>query len=466
MNLMENTNLMYLNGENSGISGDIFLSAISQIYGDNTIFERLINKIKGEFSKVEIETAKFIDVNRNQIFPRKLDLVYHDHRKHHHINEKKHNEDLPHTHDKHKAHYYDIKAMKSKMNKILGDMVVSEDGVDFANSMFDILIEAEASVHKTSREKVHLHEIGSIDTVIDISGIALYLDKLEILSRSKNKKTQIYCSPIAVGGGSITIQHGTFPVPPPATSRILEKYKIPIRGGPVNKELCTPTGSAIIGALIEKCNLRFIERLPSMVIVKKVLSTGNFFEKDFPNIFEIYLGNELKSDYDNPPKIDIPHDNEDVVMLETTVDDIPGEKIGFMMDSLLEKGALDVNFINTQSKKNRPATTIRVVTDIKNRDQLIKLLITNLGTLGVRYRTEKRICLERKIITIETNLFNEKVKYRVKIAGDISDLNKITHYKIEHDDIERIARHYNKSIIEIQDSLEKDFAVYRKTNIK
>lgn len=148
---------------------------------------------------------------------------------------------------------------------------------------------------------------------------------------------------------------------------------------------------------------------------------------------------------------------EEIGVLETTVDDATGENIGFMMNLLLENGALDVNFIPVQGKKNRPATLIKVVAEPSDIEKLANLLIIHLGTIGVRYRIENRICLDRKIVTKRSILFGKEFEYRIKISGDPLDENGLFNIKIEYEDLVMISKQTGKSIHEIKTLLESDF---------
>ncbi|MHA1729471.1 MAG: nickel pincer cofactor biosynthesis protein LarC [Promethearchaeota archaeon] len=422
--------IIYIDCKNSGISGDLFLSAISLLSGNNTIFEKVMKLIESEFSHINILEARFKEVNRNSLYPRKLELKFEE--------------------PEHSIH---INTMKEKILKITHKLGLSMEASEFASRFFEIIAEAEATVHKTPPGKVHLHEIGSIDTVIDICGIVAYLNEFGVFNGIPTEK--ILCSPIPVGGGNVKIAHGVVPVPAPATSVIIEKYHIPIIGGPIEKELCTPTGAALIGCLVEKCNLKFNRFIPPLVIEKKVMGTGNLTDQNFPNILCIYLGTN-KHLFGNKQTINIR--DEEVAVIETTVDDSTGEIIGHMMDLLLSNGALDVNFFHVQSKKNRPATMIKVLTSPEPQviERITSLLIRNLGTLGVRYHFEHRKCLERKFIKKTTSLFGHTVTYNVKVANDFDNPDKVINFKIEYDDIANISKNLERPISEIKEILDQE----------
>lgn len=438
-------NIIYIDAKNSGIAGDIFLAAISELHGDLSIFKQIIESIKKEFDDIVIKKAELRVTMRSGLHPKQLILEYEE-----------------------KNHHNNISHMKEKIKRICENSGLSTEAISFALNFLDIIATAESSVHNIPIEKIHLHEIGSIDTVIDICGITAYLDKLSVfasinseLNTSNNtdklngNKIRFICSPIAIGGGTIKISHGNYPVPAPATMNILEKYSIPIVGGPIEKELCTPTGAALIASLIEKCDLKFSNFLPEMVIEKKVMSTGTLFTDTFLNIFNIYMGKQYNKQNYSLIRYDLTE--QEVAVLETTVDDVSGEIIGHLMDLLLENDALDVNFINVQSKKNRPATLIKVLSEPTSIDLMINLLIKNLGTLGVRYHLERRKCISREIITRSSKIADVNVTYHVKLSRNKNNPNEIVHFKIEYNDLAEISQKLGKSIQEIKQILEHDF---------
>jgi hypothetical protein len=433
--MMEITKIMYIDCKQSGISGDLFLSAISQFQKDDSIFIKMIQLLKDEFLDVKIQKAAFQDVEKNGLFPKKLVLEFEENQ-----------------------HHSNIEIMHKKIKSVNQKLGLSQQAIKFSTRFLDIIAEAESQVHKISVKKIHLHEIGSIDTVIDICGITAFLDKMGVFNVTKDNSLKIVCSPVAVGGGTVKISHGVVSIPAPATAKILEKYKIPFQGGPVEKELCTPTGAAILGSLIENCNLQFSQFIPPIKLEKLAQSTGNLIVEGFPNILNIYFGNDHASiELKKSPDLMIKSHLEKVAVVETTVDDVTGERIGHMMDLLLKEGALDVNFIPVQSKKNRPATLIRVITPPANVESISSLLINNLGTLGVRFHIDNRLCLKRNIIEKTATIFGKKVSYRVKVAMDYDNPEKIIHYKIEYEDLASISKEMGKSLFEINKLLEIDF---------
>lgn len=433
--MMEITKIMYIDCKQSGISGDLFLSAISQLPKDDSIFNDMIQLLKDEFPDVKIQKAAFQDVEKNGLFPKKLVLEFEENQ-----------------------HHSNIEIMHKKIKSVNQKLGLSQQAIKFSTRFLDIIAEAESQVHNIPVEKIHLHELGSIDSIIDICGITAFLDKMGVFNVTKDKSLKIVCSPVAVGGGTVKISHGVVSIPAPATAKILEKYNIPFQGGPVEKELCTPTGAAILGSLIENCNLKFSQFIPPIKLEKLAQSTGNLIVEGFPNILNIYFGNDQASlELKKSPDLMMKSHLEKVAVVETTVDDVTGEMVGHMMDLLFNCGALDVNFIPVMAKKNRPATLIRVITPPANVESITSLLINHLGTLGVRYRIDHRMCLKRKTVEKTTTIFGKKITYRVKVAMDFDDPEKIIHYKVEYDDLASISKETGKTIAEINKLLEVNF---------
>ena len=435
--------ILYLDLRNSGIAGDMMLSLLYPLLEDKSQFDELIKKIQSHFTQVKIKKAEINKTKRNGLYPFKLDINF----------------------SEHKHHGLHVHKIEEKITLILKELDLTSQSIDFAISVFKLIYEAEAEVHNSTIEKVHLHEVGSIDTVIDVCGVTLFLDKIGFFTKQLEGKMMILSSPIAVGGGNIKISHGIVPVPAPATAKILGKYNIPVIGGPIEKELCTPTGAAIIGALVKKCNMKFNDFIPEMELKDTFYSCGTLITKNFPNIASLYTGKSISEEKsDNSHLNSKSHENtyvnskdEDVAVLETTVDDVTGEVIGHMMDLLLQNGALDVNFISVQSKKNRPGIMIRVISPPKLIEFLTSIIIKNTGTLGVRYRLEKRKCLNRSIKEFQAEIDGQTIKYNVKIATPMDDHNKIINFKIEYEDLAQISKILGKNIKEIKHLLEANF---------
>jgi len=418
-------NLFYIDCKYSGIAGDMFLAALHGLKEDAKILPRIQSYINKSFHDLQLSQLEFIKIQRNGVQVNKLLINFQQSHPELHVND-----------------------IQNHIHLLCDFLSLSPGAKKFASHWFSVILEAERLVHSAhSVNSVHLHELGSIDTLIDICGSAAYLDLLGVFTSTENM--EFMCSEVAVGGGLIKIAHGTVPIPAPATLKIIENYSIPIRGGPIEEELFTPTGAALLATLIDMQLLKFSDKIPSMSIIATGQSTGNLGDENFPNIFRIYTGKTFQFRQDDL--------YEDIIVLETMVDDTTGETLGTVMDQLYEHGALDVNYLPVHGKKNRPGILIKVLTQKPSMDELLLVLFKQLGTLGVRFRIDKRICLQRKIIEKTTTVENVSVSYHVKIAYNPANPNEILFFKIEHDDIIRIARKLNRSLSDIKAILDADW---------
>ena len=288
-------------------------------------------------------------------------------------------------------HYEDIKSILEKSPMSSG---VKQRSLD----IFERIADAEALIHGCPKEKVHFHEVGGIDALVDIVGTALCVDYLKIDS--------VIASPIPVGRGFVTCQHGTLPVPAPATLGILKG--VPIYGTKIPHELVTPTGAAIIATLSES-----FEEMPDMIIEKIGYGAGKRELETQPNLLRIVLGTEIT----NSEKELGVYQADQIVILETCIDDMNPEVFGFLMERLFEKGALDVYWIPIFMKKNRPGTMIQVLCPENYREVLMTCILSESSSLGVRYYHVKRRMLGRERITVKTVYGEIEVKRITELDG-------------------------------------------------
>ncbi|MDH4206287.1 MAG: nickel pincer cofactor biosynthesis protein LarC [Desulfobacteraceae bacterium] len=288
-------------------------------------------------------------------------------------------------------HYEDIKSIIEKSPL---PPEVKQRSLD----IFERIADAEALIHGCPREKVHFHEVGGIDALVDVVGTALCVDYLEIDS--------VIASPIPVGRGFVTCQHGILPVPAPATLGILKG--VPIYGTKIPHEIVTPTGAAIIATLAES-----FEEMPDMVIDKIGYGAGKRELESQPNLLRIILGTEIT----NSEKGIGEYQTEKIVILETCIDDMNPEIFGFLMERLFEKGALDVYWIPIFMKKNRPATMVQVLCPENCREVLMACILSESSSLGVRYYHAKRRMLGRERIMVKTVYGEIAVKRITELDG-------------------------------------------------
>ncbi len=241
---------------------------------------------------------------------------------------------------------------------------------------FSRIARAEGEVHCQDPETVHFHEVGAVDALVDVVGAFLAAEALGI--------TGATASPIPLGHGFVTCAHGTLPVPAPATVAILAGC--PVYGSGVEAELTTPTGAALVRTFCSGFG-----PLPDMTLEKAGFGVGTRDLPDRPNVLRVLLGR---------PAPDVLADR--VVMLETNLDDAPGELLGFLMERLLAAGALDVAFVPIQMKKNRPGILVQAMGLPADRQRLSAILFSETPTLGVRWREMNREVLAREAVTVDT----------------------------------------------------------------
>jgi pyridinium-3,5-bisthiocarboxylic acid mononucleotide nickel chelatase len=293
---------------------------------------------------------------------------------------------------------------------------LSKSGQERAISLFERLAEAEAAIHGTPIERVHLHEVGALDSIIDIVGAVYAFEWFGI--------TDIVASPLNVGGGTVRCAHGVFPVPAPATARLLAGTPVYGNG---TMELVTPTG-----ALLMTGYARAFGPLPMMRIERIGYGAGDWDPKESPNVLRVMHGERAAQTAD-----------ETVVQIECEIDDMNPQLFGPLMDRLGEAGAVDVFYGAVQMKKNRPGTLVTVIAPPDKREAITGVIFTHTTTIGVRYQEMRRDILDRKVVSIDTPLG----PVRIKVAGRNG---RVLNAAAEFDDCARVAADRGLPIKEVQ----------------
>ena len=310
-------------------------------------------------------------------------------------------EDLQQTHHHHN-HSHGPSRHLSDIFQLLDASELDTNVCETSKQIFDRLAEAEAKVHNTDKAKVHLHEVSGIDSIVDIVGAVIGLKELGI--------EEIYASPLSLGRGYVKCAHGTMPVPVPGTMELL--HGVPIRQTDIPKELVTPTGAAIITTLAKDFGV-----MPDMTLEKIGYGAGTRDLEEQPNLLRICIGEKfpfknLKHRHEHQESVPTTSSSigqgtmlgfgDPIEIIETNVDDMSPEVTGYVMDKLFEHGALDVFFVPILMKKSRPATQINVLCPTSIRDMLIKVLLTETTTFGVRFYAADRVILNRDYVEIST----------------------------------------------------------------
>ena len=299
----------------------------------------------------------------------------------------------------------------------------------YASNVIHTLVETEAKLHGHHLPDAHLHEVGLVDTAAEIIGSAVALEDLGLF------EAKIVATPVAVGGGTFEFSHGTVSAPSPAALAILQSRNFPFRGGPVESELATPTGASIIVSLASEVS-RFY---PEMVPLKVGYGAGG---KEFPEI-----ANLLRITVGEPLNDGLLEDQ--IAVVETNVDDVPGEIIGYSVERLLAEGAKDVSIIPIYTKKNRPGQIIKIIADQKDTQHLSRILIAETGTLGVRVYFCERHIVNRESHLVEVLINGVKEPIKVKISKDTN--GEVLHIKPEFDDLKRLAEKTRKPLRELSE---------------
>ena len=385
----------------SGISGNMTLAALTEIIGDE-------NYLIEELKKLHVD-GYTIDISKkvkNGITGTHVDVILthqhehshtHEEHTHHHEQEGHHHdhmhENYNHEHDEehlhendhehgHEHHHHEHRNLHD-VCAIIDNSDIDEESKDLAKRIFMRVAKAESKVHNKPLDEVHFHEVGAIDSIVDIVGTAILINKIH--------PDKIISSIVNDGHGFIECAHGTMTVPVPATSEIFANSNVEFRQIDIDTELITPTGAAIIAELSSE-----FTTLPAMKIQKIGWGAGT---KDLkiPNVLKVYYG-------------EMQEENQKIVVMETNIDDCSGEILGYTEELLFENGALDVFYTPIFMKKNRPAYRLTVVCKEPDIQKLQNIIFKETTTIGIRYRYEYRTELEREPITINTKYGTLKKK--------------------------------------------------------
>lgn len=335
---------------------------------------------------------------------------------HAHTHTDAHGQVHAHAHPHDHAHGHRHRSLPEIL-ELVDRSALSKTGKTRAKAMFQRLAEAEARIHQMPIEQVHLHEVGELDSIIDIVGAVFAMEWAGA--------DRVVCSPLNVGGGMVNSAHGLFPVPAPATLALLGDA--PIYGGPVQKELVTPTGALIATSFADAFG-----PVPAMSIEQIGYGAGSRDNPGTPNVLRLLIGRAA----DRPAA-------ERVTIIECEIDDMNPQLFGSAMDRLYAAGALEVFYVPVQMKKNRPGTLLTVVAAPELREALSDIIFRETTTIGLRHCEVERECLEREIIAVETAL--GQVRFKLAWRG-----GRIVNAVPEFEDCAALARGHNMSVKDVQ----------------
>jgi uncharacterized protein (TIGR00299 family) protein len=342
---------------------------------------------------------------------------------------------------KESKHKRTAKTLKEALTKFLAEHTFSEPAKIYAINVLNSLIHAESEVHGKLDDYIHLHELSSVDTLIDILGVTKVLDLIGAFAGN----FKIYCSKLPLGGGVIETAHGILPVPAPATLKILESSNLIIYNGPIDSELVTPTGAALL------VNLNPQVLNIEMNLRKASYSTGSKSFDNFLNILRIFYGESQAELTPLNIKQRLEKYVEKVAVLETEVDDVDGELLGNFIKQFEDEKILDLKILSGITKKNRPSHTIRIMCHPEYRFELIERIMDELGTLGVRMSIMERVCIDRKTEYHKIEINEKKYELGFKISFiDDGISKKIINIKPEYEDMKKISEDSGLSVKKIQ----------------
>lgn len=379
------TKYLYLEGS-CGISGDMTVASLLDLGADRKKLDTALNSLK-------LEGFYYHVSRKNSYSIAGCDFEVHLHHHEHHEHDEAYHEHHHHEH-RHLSDVYEI-IDRGEMTK---------NARNLAKKIFLIVAEAESKAHGCPLEEVHFHEVGAIDSIVDIISAAVLIDDLGI--------KECIVTGLNEGHGSVICQHGSLPVPVPAVLNIAEKHSVCLRPTEISGEMVTPTGIAIAAA-VRTCN-----KLPSQY---KILKSGiGLGKRDFGR------ANFLRSMI-----IEDCCENKQIYVIESNIDDSTAEELGLAMEKLLAAGAKDVHFESCFMKKNRPAYILRVIADSQKLAALEELIFRNTATIGLRKYPVERTCMEREIIKVGTIYGEAEVKK--------CTFKDITHFYPEFESVKSLA---------------------------
>lgn len=414
----------------SGASGDMLLGALVDLGLDVELLREELGKLPIEGYRIETRR-----VDRSALSATKVDVIVGDRvegpdgvvHRHEPGHDHDHADGHSHAHSHYPLHHEDAASDPSDEShtRTLPEILLLIDSSSLsaqtkqrAGQAFRRLGESEARAHGTTPDDVHFHEVGAVDAIIDIVGSMAAFELLGI--------ERFLCSPINVGGGTVTFSHGVYPVPGPATLDLLRG--VPIYSGAVQKELVTPTGAAILTTVVESYG-----PLPAFVAERVGYGAGTRDVPRHPNVLRAVIGKQERGETET----------DRIVVIEAAIDDTTPEAIGYFMEKALADGALDVYVTPVLMKKNRPGFALTVLAEPADLDRISRLVFRETTTIGLRHREVSRRVLDRQRVLVETPVGPIHMKV-ARLDGDIVNAAP------EYDDCHEAAVRTGRPLREIQ----------------
>lgn len=372
---MTSDRILYLECR-SGISGDMTVAALLDLGADENKLRKALDSLPLDGYEIRIARVKKSGLDACDFAV----LLDEEHENHDHDMNYLHGDMQTHNHSHHHTH-----RGLTEIRRIIEAGTLTDGAKKLALRMFDILADAEAKAHGVQREQVHFHEVGAVDSIVDIVAAAVCLDDLS--------PERIVVSALSEGAGTVRCQHGVLPIPVPAVTNIVTAYGLPVHHTKVQGELVTPTGAAIAAAVMQKHN-----ELPADYTIENVGIGAGKREYETAGILRAMWILPLVNETDR------------IVKLEANIDDATGEQLGYCMDCLMEAGARDVSFVPLYMKKNRPAYEVHVICDPCDVSRMEEILFRETTTIGVRRSVMERTVMRREERNVETPFGSARVK--------------------------------------------------------
>jgi uncharacterized protein (TIGR00299 family) protein len=420
-----------------GASGDMLLAALLAAGADPAVLEPVedalpVEYVVGETEKngIQSTTVDVVLTEGDAVSPSAgSDDPAHDHHEHSHEDDHQHDH---HHHHEHPHQHEHTHAEGHGPHRTYAEVVELVEGMGLpagieadATAIFRVLGEAESGVHGTALAETHFHEVGADDAIADVVGVCLLLADLGI--------ERVVTTPLAVGGGTVGMSHGTYPVPTPAVVNIAAEADWELVGGPVEAELLTPTGAAILAHIANG-----VESLPTIDITASGYGGGGHTFPDHPNVLRALVG-EVRGGLVR----------EEIRLLETNVDDVTPEVLGSLQETLFAAGARDVTVVPATMKKSRPGHVVKVVVQPGDVARVARTLAVETGTLGVRETSfAHRWVAERRFETVRLEIEGETYEVEVKVASD--EAGEVYDVSAEYDDCVAVAGETGLPVREVQ----------------
>ena len=419
----------------SGISGDMTVAALLDLGVDRAVLDRVLKslKVSGFETKISRVVKSGIDAcdfdvvldKEHENHDHDMEYLHGHHHKghennhfydHNHVHEDKaehfHSHEHNHAHgagsaqDRHHHEHCGIK----EITYIIEHSAMNENAKKIALRIFEILAEAESKAHNVPVDQVHFHEVGAVDSIVDIVSVAVCLDDLDV--------TEVIVPVLCEGRGTVRCQHGILPIPVPAVANIVNANHLYLKMTEIEGELVTPTGAAIVAAVKTK------DKLPETFEIQKIGIGAGKRQYECPGILramiisqsaEIDEEKAQTEEFKNPeignnPKAENQETKDTIIKMETNIDDCSGEVLGFVMERLMKAGARDVHYVPVFMKKNRPAWVLNVICKEEDMETLQNIIFEETTTIGIRYSIMERTILPRETRTLSTPWGEVQVK--------------------------------------------------------